>query len=136
MSSQSITVDLPDSLYEQLKQRASLAHHTIEDELLEVVSTIVPVAGELTPFLRDLLAQMENLEDEKLWQTARRHLSKKALAQLQSLNYKRQREGLTEAETSKSNALLKEYEQIILVRAQAARILKERGHNISQLLAE
>ena len=64
MSSRSITVDLPDSLYEQLKQRAELAHHTIEAELLEMVSTIVPVAGELTLFLKELLAQMQTLDDK------------------------------------------------------------------------
>lgn len=79
---------------------------------------------------------MQNLDDEKLWQSARRHLSKKSTTQLQSLNYKRQREGLTEAEALKSNALLKEYEQIILIRAQAAKLLKERGYDIAPLLGQ
>lgn len=136
MSSQSITVNLPDPLYEQLKQRASLTHRTIEAELLEVVSTIVPVAEELTPSVKELLAQLPTLEDKTLWETARRHLSKKSMAQLQSLNYKRQREGLTETEALKSNLLLKEYERIILLRAQAAKLLKERGQDISDLQVE
>lgn len=136
MSSQSITLDLPDPLYEQLKQRAGLAHRTVEAELLEVVSTIVPIAEELTPAIKDLLTQMQTLEDKALWQVAYRRLSTKANAQLQSLNYKRQREGLTEAEALKSNALLREYERIILLRAQAARLLKERGYDISELQAD
>lgn len=56
MSSQIVTVDLPDALYEQLKQRADLAHRTIEDEVVEVVSTIVPVAGKLTPFFEGIVS--------------------------------------------------------------------------------
>ncbi len=132
MSNQTVTINLPDALYEQLKQRANLSQSTIEAELLQMVSAIIPVAGKLTPDLRGQLAQMQFLDDKALWQAARTRLSKRSLSQLQSLNYKRQREGLTEAETQKSNTLLQQYERIILLRAQAAQLLKERGHDLSE----
>lgn len=136
MSAKSVTLDLPEALYAQLEQRATQSHRTIEAELLHVVSSVVPMAGEFTAELSELLTQMEVLDDKTLWQAAHRRLSKRALAQMQSLNYKRQREGLTEAEAQKSNALWLQYEHIILIRAQAAKLLKERGHDISELVME
>ncbi|NWJ98194.1 MAG: hypothetical protein HXX20_20760 [Chloroflexi bacterium] len=136
MATQRLTVNLPQALYEQLKQRAAQSHRTVEAELVEVVATVVPMAGELNPALTELLAQMEHLDDQALRQVAQRHLSQRAQARLQSLNLKRQREGLTEAEAQKANILLREYEQIILLRAQAAKLLKERGQDISELWVE
>jgi len=136
MATQRVTVNLPQALYEQLKQRAAQSHRTVEAELVEVVGTVVPMAGELNPALTELLAQMEHLDDQALRQVAQRHLSQRAQARLQSLNLKRQREGLTEAEAQKANILLREYEQIILLRAQAAKLLKERGQDISELWVE
>jgi plasmid stability protein len=136
MATQRITVNLPQALYEQLKQRAAQSQRSVEAELVEVVSTVVPVAGELTPALTELLTQLSLLDDTALWKVARRRLSQRAQAQLQSLNLKRQREGLTEAEAQKANALLRQYEQIILLRAQAAKLLKERGHDLTELGSE
>jgi plasmid stability protein len=127
MATQRVTVNLPQALYEQLKQRAAQSHRTVEAELVEVVATVVPMAGELNPALTELLAQMEHLDDQALRQVAQRHLSQRAQARLQSLNLKRQREGLTEAEAQKANILLREYEQIILLRAQAAKLITERA---------
>ena len=130
---QSVTIELPEALYNQLKQRADSSHRSVEAELLGLVTSVVPVAGELTPDLSLLLEEMKLLDDKALWQAARSHLSKRALSQLQSLNNKRQREGLTEIEAQKSNNLLHQYERVILVRSQATWLLKERGHDISEL---
>lgn len=136
MATQRVTVNLPEAVYEQLKQRAAQSRRTVEAELLEVVSIVMPVAGKLTPDLARLLDQLQTLDDKALWQVARRSLSKRALSQLQTLNYKRQREGLTEEEAQKANNLLWEYERIILVRAKAISLLKERGQDISELETE
>lgn len=130
---QSVTVELPEDLYKQLEQRAAVSRRSIEAELVGVVATIIPVVGKLTPDLAWRLEQMKLLDDKMLWKAARSHLSKKALAQLQTLNYKRQREGLTETEAARSNVLLSEYERTILLRSRAARLLKERGHDLSEL---
>jgi plasmid stability protein len=132
MTTQTITVNLPEPLFEQLKERAAQSHRSIENELVEVVATVMPVAGELTADLKNRLAQMKLLDDRVLEQLAQTRLSKRSLAQLQSLNNKRQREGLTEVEAKKANALIGQYERAILVRAQAQGILKERGYDLAK----
>ncbi len=132
MTTQTITVNLPEPLFELLKERAAQSHRSIENELVEVVATIMPVAGELTADLKNRLAQMKLLDDRVLEQLAQTRLSKRSLAQLQSLNNKRQRAGLTEVEAKKANTLIGQYERTILVRAQALGLLKERGYDLAK----
>ena len=47
MSVQPITINLPTILYSRLRRRAEQSRHTVEAELLEVVTTAVPVADDL-----------------------------------------------------------------------------------------
>jgi hypothetical protein len=54
--------------------------------------------------------------------------------ELQSLHLKRQREGLSVTESAKLANLIGQYEQHMLVRAQAAALLKARGCDVSGLL--
>jgi len=53
---------------------------------------------------------------------------------LEELNFKRQRDGLTGTEVEEAATLLARYERTMLVRARAAAVLKERGHDISALM--
>jgi hypothetical protein len=53
---------------------------------------------------------------------------------LEELHLKKQREELTARETQTTKTLLRRYERFMLVRAQAAAILQERGHDISGLI--
>jgi plasmid stability protein len=48
MTTQSVTIRLPDPIYQQLKRQADRTRRSIEDELLEVVAAAVPVADELS----------------------------------------------------------------------------------------
>jgi hypothetical protein len=53
---------------------------------------------------------------------------------MERLHLKRQREGLTENETQALNNQVHQYEQTMLIRAQAAALLKQRGHDVSGLV--
>jgi len=74
------------------------------------------------------------LDDEALWRAARGSLPAAAATQMEDLHLKRQREGLTDSEVKTLDGLVRQYERTMLVRAQAAALLKERGHDVSQLL--
>jgi hypothetical protein len=54
---------------------------------------------------------------------------------MERLHLKHQRERLTEGETQTLAGLIRQYERAMLIRAQATALLKERGHNVSELLA-
>ncbi len=133
MTIQSVTLNLPGHLYNRLKRRADQAHRTVEAELLEVVASAVPVADELPAELNDAISPLALLDDEALWRAARSHLSAEAAAQMENLHLKRQREGLTEAEAQTLAGLVRQYKRAMLVRAQAAALLKQRGHDVSEL---
>jgi len=135
MAIQPVTLNLPRALYNRLKHRAEQANRTVEAELLEVVATAVPVADELPTDLAEAISPLALLDDEALWRAARNHLPAEVAAQLEELHLKRQREGLTEAETQTLAGLVRQYERVMLICAQAARLLKQRGYDVSELAA-
>ena len=62
-------------------------------------------------------------------------MSKEASQELEALHLKQRDEGLSQDEDVARARLIREYEQTMLIRAQAARLLKDRGHDVSTLLA-
>jgi hypothetical protein len=74
------------------------------------------------------------LNDEELWRAARNRLSEDSRSQLEALNFKQQREKLTAAEKETLERLIDEYDQAVLLRAEAMLLLKQRGHDVSKLL--
>lgn len=136
MSLQSVTVHIPDRIYNRLKRRAEQSRRSVEDELLEVVAAAMPVSEELSPDLAEAISHLDLLETPDLWRAARGRLSEDSAAQMESLHVKSQREGLTQAEEQTLAGLVRQYERVMLVRAQAAFLLKERGQDISELTPE
>jgi plasmid stability protein len=134
VTTQSVTIRLPDPIYQQLKHRADRTRRSIEDELLDVVTAAVPVANELPEDLVAAILPLAALDDEALWRAARDRISTDAAERLEALGQKRQREGLTETEAQEAAALVRQYERAMLVRAHAAALLKQRGHDVSSLL--
>jgi hypothetical protein len=55
---------------------------------------------------------------------------------MEQLHLKRRRQGLTGSEAETLTGLLRHYERAMLVRAQAAVLLTERGYDVAELLAE
>ncbi len=135
MTSQSVTLNLPEPLYDRLKRRAEQSHRTVEAELLEVVASAVTVADDLPADLADTIAPLALLDDEALWRAARSHLPTAAAAQMESLHLKRQQEGLSAIDTQTLTGLVRQYERAMLVRAQAIALLHERGYDVSELRA-
>ena len=135
MAVQAITLHLPSPLYERLKRWAEQTHRSVEAELLEVVAAAVPVADDLPGDLAQVISPLALLDDEALWRAARSHLPAEAVAQMEQLHLKRQREGLTGSEAETLAGLVRHYERAMLVRAQAAALLKERGYDVAELLA-
>jgi phage terminase Nu1 subunit (DNA packaging protein) len=136
MTVHAVMLRVPSPLYEQLKRRAEQTQRTVEAELLDVVATAMSVDDDLPATLAEAISSLALLGDEALWRAARSRLSAETASQMEDLHLKRQREGLTEAEEETLNGLVRQYERTMLVRAQAATLLKERGYDISQLLAQ
>ena len=88
---------------------------------------------DLAPQLARAVRELRELDDEALWRVARDHLPREAARELEALNHKQQREGLSPSEEEKAARLAEAYERFLLLRAEAAGLLQERGHDISSL---
>jgi hypothetical protein len=135
MTVHAITLHLPDTLYKRFRQRAEWSHRSLETELLDAVASAAPVEDELSPELIEAIEALVQLDDERLWRLARQAMSGEASQQLEALHSKQQDEGLSPDEDATRAKLISEYERTMLIRAQAARLLKDRGHDVSGILA-
>jgi len=133
MAARAVTLRLPPPLFDHFQSRAERAHRSLEAELLEAVATVAD-EEELAHDLAQALGDLELLNDEELWRAARNSLSGDAKSQLEALNLKQQREELAASEREMLEQLVHQYDQALLLRAEAARLLKERGHEVSKLL--
>jgi plasmid stability protein len=135
MTNQTLTLQVPAVLYSQLKQRADQAQRSVEAETLELLAATVPATEALPANLQEALTSLALLDDEALRRAACSRLGNEAAAELEALHFKQQREGLTDAETQRRGELIQQYERAMLVRAQATALLRQRGHDVSTLLA-
>jgi hypothetical protein len=91
---------------------------------------------ELPDDLEQVVASLHFLNDAELWRAARSHLPSEAAVELEELHLKRQYGRLTQAEIERSAELIRQYERAMLVRAEAASLLKQRGYDLAILKAE
>ncbi len=133
MPAQAVTLHLPGPLYDQFEARAKHARHSLETELLRAVQAVGTAEEGLPPQLARAVRDLQDLDDAALWRVARDHLPREAAQALEALNHKQQREGLSAAEEETLFQLSEAYDRFLLLRAEAAGLLQERGHDISAL---
>jgi len=133
MTQQTVTLNISDRLYRRLRERADQARRSVEDEVLELVASAMPTDDELPPDLIEALTPLPTFSDAALWRVARSRLPAHVSSELEELHFKRQREGLTSAEAERATELARQGDRTMLLRAEAALLLKERGQDISEL---
>jgi len=130
-----MTIQLPSELYEYLERRAKNSRRSVNEEVVEAIAIAAQERAQLSPEMESVLDQLNYMDDATLWRMARSRLSEEEARRLEELNWKQQREGLTMEEEEERDMLLWQYDRRLLVRAKAMALLKERGHDISELLA-
>lgn len=137
MATKSVTLHLPEKLYELYRQRAERTDRSVKDEVLEAVSAAAP-ADELPAELFKEIEGLKLLNNKALWKTAaQNHLTTTEAKKLAQLNRKQQSTlsaELSAEETQIKQELLSQYERRLLIRSHALRLLKERSLDISKLL--
>jgi plasmid stability protein len=133
MTAQSLTISVPEALYERLRQRADATGRTVEGEVLDLLAAATSENDDVSPELREMLDSLALLDDEALRQAARSRLPDDVSARLEALHLKRQSADLSEAEAQEAARLLRQYDRTMLIRAEAAVLLKQRGHDVSDL---
>lgn len=135
MALQTVTVNLTKQVYQKVQQLARDKNRSIEDELASVVETAlehnswVGVPSDIA----DEVEQLRFLDDQHLWRVAQLTVSDEKSERMQLLSQKQTGEGLTVAEKEEIEQLQLLAQRVMLVRAEAAVLLQERGHNVSQI---
>ena len=125
---ESVTVQLPDSLYQRMQQQARARNRSVEDEVAEVVE--LAFATDVSGATAELLEQLPHLSDKDLWQAAQMCVPDDKAEHMQELVWKEQAEGLTFAEMDEATQLQQYARRIMLVRAEAAALLSARGYDV------
>ena len=131
MSTQTITIHLPDALYERVRYTAQIQQRPIEKLLLDAVAAGTSLLDDLPPELVDEMAALALLNDTALWRMARRTLSSGQQKRMDTLLQEKGRGRLLPQEQQILDQLLTEYERTVLTRAHAAVLLQQRGYDVS-----
>lgn len=131
VTTQTVTLQLPESIYERVQRTAQMLQRPVEEFLLDTVTTALPLLDDLPPELVEDMAALALLNDKALWRVAQSTLSKAAQKRLDWLLDQQGRRELAPAEQQELDQLLHEYERVVLTRAQAAVLLKQRGYDLS-----
>jgi hypothetical protein len=134
MVAHSLTLNIPQSLFDRIKQLADQRSRSVAEETLDLLAGAMP-PDSLPEDLAAAVRSLSLLDDDALWRAARSTLALDAAAELESLHLKRQREGLSVAEQATADGLVRQYERAMLIRAQAAAFLIARNHNVAELVA-
>lgn len=136
MSLQTINLPLPSQVYKRAQQRAAKRQRSIEDELAEVVTQALAVDDEFVGLPLDLAEEVKQLvflDEQHLWVVAKRAIPQDQSERMERLIYKLHRKGLTQNEQQEMQRLQQLAHRVMLLRAEAAVLLKQRGHDIASL---
>lgn len=86
MAMHTITLNLPETVYEQIQQAAEKAQRPVNDVLVEAVTAVAPVMSTASSHLRVALAHMAYCNDAALWQAARTTMSPEQRTRLATLH--------------------------------------------------
>ncbi|MBE2197363.1 MAG: hypothetical protein IAE79_02055 [Anaerolinea sp.] len=131
MVTQEISLPLPEHLYLRFAQVAAANRQTVTDVLLHAVEIGSPPGWEDVPaeFQVDLAA-LDRLDDKALWQIARSQQPETDVERYEMLLDKNANEALTAAEREELAQLRHEADRFMLRKAQAAALLRWRGHRL------
>ncbi|MDM8524198.1 hypothetical protein QUF80_12580 [Desulfococcaceae bacterium HSG8] len=129
MSDQTITVTLPDSVCERIKTTARAASLTAEEVIRQSVILLLPAfESDIPANLRFSLTKLSLLNDIQLWKTANSVMKKEHQVRLEKLAQLQKYRVLPDDEQAELDHLMDEAQQLMLCKAEAKRLLAQRGH--------
>lgn len=133
MTLQSVTLHLPEPIYQRAKHAAAVLQRSMEDLLIDTLTSTLPVLDDVPTEMVSEIAAMAHLSDEALQGLATNTLRPERQTLLSELLDKQGRGELDEAEQRELAALMAEYGRSMLRRAKAVALLMARGKPVPVL---
>ncbi|NET55288.1 MAG: hypothetical protein F6K47_03565 [Symploca sp. SIO2E6] len=132
-NSTTITLQIPDFIYQRLVNTAQATERSIEAVMLHALQIGSPPNWSDVPeeFQTDL-AVLGRLEDQALWQIAQSHKTPEEMERHYWLLAQNQERSLTDAEQIELQQLKISADRFMLRKAHAAALLKWRGYKVTQ----
>lgn len=131
---QTITISLPDKVYQRLQHAAASAGKADHELAAQSVQESLPPLMDAIPArYRDEFRVMEKLTTGELWAIARSTVEEKSQRQLRRLLKKNSLGTITKSERELLAELSSSADQVMLKKAYALLLLKWRGHRIPSL---
>lgn len=131
MSGRTITVTLPEVLYERVKITAEASARSLEDVCAQSIALSLPELEEdLPPETRSELAALPLLGDTELEHITHCAMDEEQQEELETLAELQKQRPLTTAEESTLAHLMEEAQRMMLRKAEAYHLLARRGHAV------
>jgi hypothetical protein len=134
MTTETMTIQVPESLYRRLERLAALSGRPLDSLIAQTLSaSIPPLPDDLPAPMRDALTSLEGLSDDDLWQIVRSGMREAEYEQFIELRAKRRAGTIAPDEQVTLDHLTQEANLLTLRKAYAAVLLKWRGHRLPNL---
>ena len=131
MSGRTITVTLPEVLYERVKITAEASSRSVEEVCTQSIALSLPeLEDDLPSAVRAELAALSLLSDAELGHIAHGRMREEDQTRLEMLAEVQKQRSLTTAEETLLAQLLEEAQHLMLRKAEAYRLLARRGHAV------
>ncbi len=133
MSVQTVTLSIPESIYQRARQAAEVLQRPLEDVIVDTLATTLPTLDDVPAEVAPELAAMAHLSDEALQGLANNAMAEERQELLDHLLDEQGRGELDEAGQRELAALMAEYGRAMLRRAKAVALLIARGRPVPAL---
>lgn len=133
--SRTLTLTIPDALYQHFEVKARARQSSVDDYVLETLhrQSPPPVEDDLPPDLQAELRAMESLSDEVLWAIAKSRMNDDKVALYEVLLERNRANNLTVEGQELLESLGKDADYLMVRKSQAFALLQSRGHSLPTL---
>ena len=136
MTTHTVNIALPDAIYERVRQTARALSRSVQEVLMQSIAlALPPLEEDLPPVVRSELAALPLMSDEELWRVTTGSMADAEQTRLEELAEAQKKGPLSSAEESNLTQLMAQAQIIMLSKAEACRILAQRGHRVFPLPA-
>ena len=136
MNVQTITLHLPQDIFQRLQHMANATRQPLEDVVFQTIQgNLPPPVDDLPSELQDAVASLQDLGDEALWAIANETVPPDQWRRHEHLLHKNQISTLTDVERSELAHLRTATDRFVFRRSYALALLKWRGYTQSKNLS-
>lgn len=130
MTTQTVTLKLPEPLYRSARQVADATKQPLEALLTDSIARTLPPLDDVSPAEATDLAKLASLDDASLWREAHGTMNPVEQAMMHQLLDRQGASELTPADHARLQGLLEVYGRLMVHKAHAYLLLARRGYRV------